>query len=111
MDFDSKERVALNLLAAVLHLRTKSAVEHAKIFPRRIAHEVITHGIRTGRLPDPKGGWREDMMDFGGVPETLIKEGVIRFWMEMETLECKLLTACLERQLLVWDTARVDRDR
>ena len=64
MDFDSKQRVALNLLAAVLHLRTKSAVEHAKIFPRRIAHEVITHGIRTGRLPEPKGGWREDMTDF-----------------------------------------------
>jgi len=36
MDFDSKQRVALNLLAAVLHLRTKSAVEHAKIFPRRL---------------------------------------------------------------------------
>ena len=28
-------------------------------------------------LPGPKGGWREDMMDFTGVPGTLIKEGVI----------------------------------
>jgi hypothetical protein len=103
MDFDSKQRVALNLLAAVLHLRTKSAVEHAKIFPRRIAHEVITHGIRTGRLPEPKGGWREDMMDFGGVPGTLIKEGVIPCWMEMQTLECKLLTAPSENWFVTSD--------
>jgi Protein of unknown function (DUF4238) len=93
MDFDSKERLALNLLAVFLHLRTKSAVEQAKVFPRRIAHEVITHGIRTGKLPEPEGGWREEMMDFGGVPGTLIKEGVIPCWMEMQTLECKLLKA------------------
>ena len=103
MDFDSKQRVALNLLAAVLHLRTKSAVEHAKIFPRRIAHEVITHGIRTGRLPEPKGGWREDMTDFAGVPGTLIKEGVIPCWMEMQTLECKLLTAPSENWFVTSD--------
>jgi hypothetical protein len=91
IDFDSKERFALNFLAVLLHLRTRSAVEQAKVFPRRIAHEIITHGIETGRLPEPKEGWREEMMDFGGVPGTLIKEGAIPCWMEMQTLECKLL--------------------
>ena len=93
MDFDSKERFALNFLATLLHLRTKSAVEQAKVIPRRMAHEFITHGIRTGRLPEPPGGWREDMMDFGGVPGTLLKEEAIPCWMEMQTLECKLLRA------------------
>jgi hypothetical protein len=93
LDFDSKERFALNFLAALLHLRTKSAVEQAKIFPRRIAHEFITSQIQAGKLRAPHGGWREDMMDFGGVPGTLIREGAIPCWMEMQTLECKLLRA------------------
>jgi hypothetical protein len=93
LDFNSKERVALNLLAALLHLRTKSAVEQAKVFPRRMAHEFITSQIQAGKLPEPRGGWREEMMDFTGVPGTLIKEGVIPCSMEMQTLECKLLRA------------------
>ena len=91
MDFDPKDRFALNFLAVLLHLRTKSAVEQAKLFPRRIAHEVISHGIQTGKLPEPEGGWREEMMDFKGVPGTLIRESAIPCWMEMQTLECKLL--------------------
>jgi hypothetical protein len=92
-DFNFPERFALNFFAALLHLRTKSAIEQAKVFPRRIAYEVIRHGIEKGELPEPKEGWREDMMDFGGVPGTIIKEGVIPCWMEMQTLECKLLRA------------------
>src|SRR5206468_12009579 len=32
VDFDSKECFALNFLAVLLHLRTKSAAEHAKVF-------------------------------------------------------------------------------
>jgi len=93
LDFNSKERVALNFLVALFHLRTKSAVEQAKIFPRKVAHEFITSQIESGKLPQPPGGWNEDMMDFGGVPGTIIKEGVIPCWMEMQTLDCKLLCA------------------
>jgi len=93
----------LNFLAVLLHLRTKSAAEHAKVFPRRIAHEIITHGIQTGRLPEPKGRWREEMMDFGGVPGTLTKEGAIPCWMEMQTLQCKLLRAPSDGYFLTSD--------
>jgi hypothetical protein len=91
--FDSKHRVALNWLAALLYTRTKSAVERAKLLPRRLAHEFIKHGIETGRLPEPTGGWKEDMMDFGGVPGSLMKAALIPCWMEMQTLDCKMLKA------------------
>ncbi len=39
MDCDAKERVALNMLAVLLHTRTRSAVEQAKGFPKRIAYQ------------------------------------------------------------------------
>jgi hypothetical protein len=93
-DFNSPQLVALRLLAVLLHVRTKKAIEIAKVFPRYIAYEVIKHGIETGRLPAPPGGhWTEDMMDFGGVAGSLIKEGVIPCWMEMQTMQLKLLRA------------------
>jgi hypothetical protein len=93
-DFDSPQLVALRLLAVLLHVRTKKAIETAKVFPRYIAYEVIKHGIETGRLPQPPGGrWSEEMMDFGGVAGSLIKEAVIPCWLEMQTLQLKLLRA------------------
>lgn len=91
-DFNSPELVALRLLAVLLHIRTRKAIEIAKVFPKYIAYEVIKHGIETGRLPAPPGGqWTEDMMDFGGVAGTLIKEAGIPCWLEMQTLQLKLL--------------------
>lgn len=92
-DFDSKERVALNLLAALLNTRTKRAIEEAKVFPKHIAYEVIRSAIDRGELPEPKGGWKEGMMDFGGVAGFIIQHGLIPCWLEMQTLECKLLRA------------------
>jgi Protein of unknown function (DUF4238) len=93
-DFDSPQLVALRLLAVLLHIRTKKALETAKVFPKYIAYEVIKHGIETGRLPPPPGGrWSEDMMDFDGVAGSLIKEAVIPCWMEMQTMQLKLLRA------------------
>ena len=93
MDFDSKERVALNMLAVLLNWRTKRAVEEAKAFDKYVAYEVIKSAIERGELPEPKGGWKEGMMDFGGVPGFLIQNAMIPCWMEMQTLECKLLRA------------------
>jgi hypothetical protein len=93
MEFDAKERSALNMLAVLLHTRTKSAVEQAKVFPKRIAYEFIKSAIESGRLPEPKGGWKEGIMDFKGMPGLLIQTATIPCWMEMQTLECKLLRA------------------
>lgn len=39
--FNGPELVALQLLAAQLHVRTRKAAESAKVFPKRIAYEVI----------------------------------------------------------------------
>jgi hypothetical protein len=92
-DFDSKERVAMNLLAVILNTRTRRAVEEAKVYPKHIAYEVIKSAIETGQLPEPKGGWKEGMMDFSGVPGHLFQNTVLPCFMEMQTLECKLLEA------------------
>jgi len=93
-DFNSPQLVALRLLAVLLHVRTRKAIETAKVFPKYIAYKVIKHGIETGRLPPPPGGcWTEDMMDFGGVAGALIKEAAIPCWLEMHTLQLKLLQA------------------
>jgi hypothetical protein len=92
-DFDSPQLVALRLLAVLLHVRTRKAIETAKVFPKHIAYEVIKHAIETGKLPPAPGGWSEDMMDFGGVAGALIKEAVIPCWMEMQTMQLKLLRA------------------
>ncbi|MEP6637328.1 MAG: DUF4238 domain-containing protein [Acidobacteriota bacterium] len=94
LDFNGPELVALRLLCAELHLRTKKAVDSAKVFPKRVAYEVIKAAIERGELPPPPGGkWMEDMMDFGGVPGFLFKNGTIPCWLEMQTLNLKLLRA------------------
>jgi len=103
MDYNSEERVALNLLAVLLHIRTKSAVEQAKVVPRRIAYEVIKDGIESGKLPEPKGGWKEGMMDFGGIPGQLIHGEAIPCWMEMQTLDCKIVKAPQHSSFIISD--------
>jgi hypothetical protein len=61
--------VALRLLVAQLHVRTRKAAESAKVFPMHIAYKVIKAAIERGDLPPPPDGkWTEDMMDFKGVP-------------------------------------------
>ena len=91
--FTSEEQVALRWLAVIMHLRTRKAAEAAKVFPRMIAYEVITHAIASGVLPPPPGGvYMREMMDFGGVPGQLIQQA-IPAWLEMQTLHCTLLEA------------------
>ena len=91
--FTSEEQVVLRWLAVIMHLRTRKAAEAAKVFPRMMAYEVITHAIARGELPPPPGGvYKPEMMDFGGVPGQLIQQG-IPAWLEMQTLHCTLLEA------------------
>ena len=91
-DFTEPEVVALRWLAATLHVRTKKAAEAYKLFPKRIAYEVIQSGIETGKLPPcPDGDWNENMMDIKGVSGFLFMNSVIPSALEMQTLACKLL--------------------
>jgi hypothetical protein len=91
--FDSKELVALRFLAVILKVRTRKSVELAKVFPRKIAYEVIKSAIERGELPEPQGGWKEGMMDFTGVAGVEFKSTAVLCWLEMQTLGCKLLEA------------------
>jgi len=84
---------ALRLLAVQLHLRTRKAAELAKVFPRFFADKVITAAIKNGELPEPKGGWSAEMMDFGGVPQSLLGHNLLACYFETTTLRCKLLAA------------------
>jgi hypothetical protein len=89
--FDGKELVALRLLAVILQSRTRKAVETAKVFPKKIAFEVLNSAIDRGELPPPPEGWNEDMMDFTGMAGVLMKTSAIPCWLEMQTLACKIL--------------------
>lgn len=63
-----------------------------RLFPKRIAYEVIQGGIESGELPPcPDGEWNENMTDFTGVPGFLFKNSVIPIVLEMQKLACKLL--------------------
>jgi len=81
---------SLRLFCAHLHLRTRKAAEIAKVFPRFMADQVITNAIERGELPSPEGGWKPDMMDFTGVPNTLLGN-LIRCYFETARLGIKLL--------------------
>jgi hypothetical protein len=90
-DFDVAESNALKFLAVVLHMRTKKAAESIKVFPKFMACEVINGAIERGELPPPpKGETLEEIIDFEGASGFLMQQ-VIPCWMEMQTLECKLL--------------------
>ncbi|HVU25431.1 MAG TPA: DUF4238 domain-containing protein [Opitutus sp.] len=84
---------ALRLLAVQLHLRTNKATELAKVFPRFAADQFISAAIKKGDLPPPKGGWQANMMDFDGVPQTLIGLNLLSCFFETATLRYKILRA------------------
>jgi hypothetical protein len=89
-----QELVALRWLAVTLHVRTKKMVNAAKVFPKRVAREVLGNAIERGEIPPPPAGERlEDIIDFKGVPGSLFKSVVLTCALEMHTLNCKLLKA------------------
>lgn len=91
--FDTKELVALRFLAVTLHSRTRKTIEHSKLFAKRMAHQSLMRAIARGELPLPEDGLSEDMIDFSGVAATIMGASAIPCWLEMHTLECKLLHA------------------
>jgi hypothetical protein len=90
--YDDKEIGLLRMLAALLHVRTRKAAEEAKVFPRRMFAEVTQAGINSGRLPPAPPDWNPEAVDFSGVSDMLISHA-IPLWLELSTLECKLLRA------------------
>jgi len=92
-DFDTKEINALKMLAVILNVRTRKAIEAAKVFPRFIAKAFIESAIEQGRLPPlPEGNSLDEAIDFKGVAGVLIQQ-MIPCWMETQTLSAKLLKA------------------
>jgi hypothetical protein len=90
-DFILAEANVLKYLASTLHTRTRKAAEVAKVFPKFMAREVIQNAIDRGELPPPpEGQLTEDMIDFGQVSGLLVQQS-FRCWLEMHTLDCKLL--------------------
>jgi Protein of unknown function (DUF4238) len=91
--FTGPELSALKLFAATQNARTRKATEAYKVFPKRIFYEIAKSGIESGRLPPPPGGeLTEEMVDFKGVLGLLVQNAFV-CWLEMNTLECKLLQA------------------
>jgi hypothetical protein len=90
--FNNEDLLFLQMLAVMLHARTRKAAEIAKLVPKRIADQVIRHGIATGEIPAPEGGWEDGMMDFTGVSGDLLSSSFY-CWFEMRTLKYKLLRA------------------
>lgn len=92
-DFDIKEINALKTLAVILNLRTRKAIEAAKVFPKYHAKSLIENAIQQGMLPPlPKGNSLDEAIDFKGVAGVLIQQ-TIPCWMETQTLSAKLLKA------------------
>jgi hypothetical protein len=104
LDFDDRELSTLRFMTSELHARTRKAVEAAKVFPKYFFYEVIKTAIERGDLRPPADGkWTEDMMDVGGVPAFLYRETVIPCWLELQTLNCKLLRASRPANFLTSD--------
>lgn len=97
----------LRLLAVQLHFRTSKAAELAKMFPRFAAHQVITTAIRKGELPEPDGGWRPEMMDFEGVPQSLLGLNLLAGYFETATLRGKLLRAPADSLFITSDNPAI----
>jgi len=92
-DFDTKEINALKMFAVILNVRTRKAVEAAKVFPKYHAKSVIESAIQQGALPPvPDGDSIDEVIDFKGIAGMLIQQ-TIPCWMETQVLSAKLLKA------------------
>ena len=89
--FNSEELVALRFFAVALATRTRKAAEIAKLWPKKVAFDFATNEIATRRIRPPIGGLEKHMIDFRGVPGFIIKSDLLHGWMEMQTLNLKLL--------------------
>lgn len=90
-DFNIQEINGLKFLGIALYLRTRKAVESAKVLPKFMAREVIESAVRLGKLPlPPEGEVTEDLFDFKHVAG-VVMGSFIPCWIETLTLAAKLL--------------------
>jgi hypothetical protein len=84
-EFNAEELAVINLMAVILHKRTRKAVEAFKITPRYMATKITEHAVKHGKLPPyPDRELKDEMWG-------LMIQRAIFCWMEMQTLGCKLL--------------------
>lgn len=92
-DFNVSELNALKLLSSVFFMRTRKSAESIKVLPRYLAMESLQSAIDRGELPPPPGGTLdENMIDFSGAPGFAMNQ-LLTCWMEMHTLDGKILKA------------------
>lgn len=89
---NAEELLPLRCLAIELHVRTRKAAEAHKVLFRYLGSEIVKNGIARGRLRQPEGGWKEEMMGIGGASRALMGTTTLKFF-EMQTLHCKMLLA------------------
>jgi|ERR1035437_2353782 hypothetical protein len=105
--FDAKQLGTLQMMAVILHHRTRKAVEAAKVGPRNMAVKRIQSAIKNGELPPcPDGELTEEMIDFKGVPGFMIHRAGFCL-MEMQTLGCKLLQSSVGSHFITSDNPAV----
>lgn len=98
----------VQLLAVLLHHRTRKASEIFKVPHRKFAYEVVKAGIENGELPPPPDGkWTEEMMDIEGMPQFLLGQALGPCWLEMQTLGVKLLKPHGARRFITSDNPAV----
>ena len=102
MSFNDEQMIALRCLAIELHVRTRKAAEAHKVLPRYLSSEIVKDGIARGRLREPKGGWKEEMMNIKGASGALMGTLVLKF-LEMRTLHCKMLRAKIGSNFITSD--------
>jgi len=90
-DFDKDELLFLRFVSVVLKLRTRRSIEEAKQLPKKVAYELVQNAVENGELPPAPDDWSMDSLDVTGVCAEKMKSSLFALYLEMATLECKLL--------------------
>ncbi|HAO78306.1 MAG TPA: hypothetical protein DCQ92_04875 [Verrucomicrobia subdivision 3 bacterium] len=105
--FDDKELGTLQMMAVILHKRTRKAMEAAKVTPRYMAVKLIQGAIKRGELPPcPDGEVTEEMFDFTNTAGSMIFQACLSY-MDMQTLRCKLLQSSIGSHFITSDNPAV----
>lgn len=102
-EIDLEEFEALKYIAIILKMRSRKAIEEGKLLSKRIFYEVIENALEAGELPPAPPSWNRDAIKVGGVCSTHIKASSDYAYLEMSTLDHKILLANDERQFITSD--------
>jgi hypothetical protein len=88
---DDEQRMACHFLAALFCVRTKKAAQVHGLFTRRVFFDVVNEGIKRGEVPPAPPDWSMDTVAVKGVSGFLVKHVLFECFLEMTTLQCKLI--------------------